>query len=207
HLTPPRQIRWRSHLAPCRRCCCWSVAVCISRRLSGQWSIASDVRSVASIRVKALGKRYEIEPVHRDYPTLRDHLTTTLSQSVRRLLSRTTENDKERGFWALRNVSFEVGRGEVLEVSGPNGAGKSTLLRIVSRIKGASEGDTGILGKTASLLEVGMGFHPELTGRENILLNGAILGISNRDMHRRFEQIVDYAGLAKFIDTSVKRYS
>src|SRR5262249_9735973 len=110
-------------------------------------------------------------------------------------------------FWALRDTSFHVDRGEVLGVIGPNGAGKSTLLRILSRITEPTEGDAWIHGKTSSLLEVGMGFHPELSGRETILLNGAILGIPRKDMLRRFDQIVAYSGLERFIDTPVKRYS
>jgi len=161
------------------------------------------VSSVASIRVQGLGKRYEIEPVHRDYPTLRDALT----HSVGRLLGRSSGTGEDTEFWALRDVSFEVGRGQVLGVIGPNGAGKSTLLRLLSRITEPTEGDAWIRGKTASLLEVGMGFHPELTGRENILLNGAILGISRREILRRFDHIVGYSGLERFIDTPVKRYS
>jgi len=165
--------------------------------------------SRATIRTRGLGKRFEVEPVHRDYPTLRDEITAAVSRPFRRLFgnSGATGDVANRVFWALRNVSFDVQRGEVLGVIGPNGAGKSTLLRVLSRITEPTEGDAWIHGKTASLLELGMGFHPELTGRENVFLNGAILGIPRREMLDRFDQIVAYSGLERFIDTPVKRYS
>jgi len=165
--------------------------------------------ATATIRVAGLGKCYEILPVHRDYPTVRELVTSAVAAPFHRLFG-THDRDarlQASQFWALRNVSFEVQRGEVLGVIGPNGAGKSTLLRLLSRITEPTEGDAWIRGKTSSLLEVGMGFHPELTGRENVLLNGAILGIPRKDMLRRFDQIVAYSGLDRFIDTPVKRYS
>jgi lipopolysaccharide transport system ATP-binding protein len=165
----------------------------------------------STIRVLGLGKQYDMAPVHRDYPTMRDAVTMALSGVVgqlRRMTNRLDQVDPASStFWALRDVSFEVHRGEVLGVIGPNGAGKSTLLRILSRITEPTEGDAWIHGKTAALLEVGMGFHPELTGRENIFLNGAILGIPRKDMASRFDEIVAYSGLERFIDTPVKRYS
>jgi lipopolysaccharide transport system ATP-binding protein len=121
--------------------------------------------------------------------------------------SQIVEGDEVEEFWALKNVSFEVKQGEVLGIIGRNGAGKSTLLKILSRITEPTRGRAVLRGKVASLLEVGTGFHPELTGRENIYLNGAILGMSRADVGRKFDEIVAFADVEKFLDTPIKRYS
>jgi lipopolysaccharide transport system ATP-binding protein len=123
------------------------------------------------------------------------------------VVTRQSQRNTEEEFWAVKNISFEVTKGEVVGIIGRNGAGKSTLLKILSRITEPTEGRIGIKGRVASLLEVGTGFHPELTGRENIFLNGAILGMTRREIKSRFDEIVDFAGIEKFVDTPVKRYS
>jgi lipopolysaccharide transport system ATP-binding protein len=122
-------------------------------------------------------------------------------------MTNTPHQAKQEEFWALRDVSLEITKGQVVGIIGRNGAGKSTLLKILSRITEPSCGRVGIKGRVASLLEIGTGFHPELTGRENIFLNGAILGMTRREIVQHFDEIVDFAGIEKFIDTPVKRYS
>src|SRR6185312_14716147 len=114
---------------------------------------------------------------------------------------------KNQEFWALRGVSFDVPRGESVGVIGRNGAGKSTLLKLLSRITAPSEGEINVRGRLGSLLEVGTGFHPELTGRENVFLNGSIMGMRRREIMDRYEKIVDFSEVGDFIDTPVKRYS
>ncbi|HUS47593.1 MAG TPA: ABC transporter ATP-binding protein [Phycisphaerae bacterium] len=159
------------------------------------------------IQVEHLSKRYHIGARER-YRTLRDAVVDAFAAPLRRLRSfgRSSHRSAET-IWALKDVSFQVHRGDVLGIIGPNGAGKSTLLKILSRITEPTEGRAVLYGRTGSLLEVGTGFHPELTGRENIFLSGAILGMTRREIRARFDEIVDFSGVEKFLDTPVKRYS
>jgi lipopolysaccharide transport system ATP-binding protein len=158
-----------------------------------------------AIEVHDLGKQYKIGgPINR-YRTLRESLVETVSAPIRRL--RYGSNVGQDSIWALRNVSFQVPEGQVLGVIGRNGAGKSTLLKILSRVTEPTEGYARINGRVGSLLEVGTGFHPELTGRENIQLNGAILGMRRQEIERKFDEIIEFSGVEKFIETPVKRYS
>ncbi|HKN83224.1 MAG TPA: polysaccharide ABC transporter ATP-binding protein [Pyrinomonadaceae bacterium] len=153
-----------------------------------------------AIRCENLSKQYRIGSLER-YQTLRD----TISNSFRRL--RTTSQNGNGYIWALNDVSFEIKRGEVVGIIGLNGAGKSTLLKILSRITAPTRGTAKIHGRVGSLLEVGTGFHLELTGRENIYLNGAILGMRKAEIDRKFDEIVAFAEVEEFLDTPVKRYS
>jgi homopolymeric O-antigen transport system ATP-binding protein len=165
--------------------------------------------SDVAIRVENLGKQYRIGASRSTYRTLRESFTETLRAPLRRLSERQSAigNSRSAEIWALKDVSFEVKRGEVVGVIGRNGAGKSTLLKILSRITEPTEGRVTIQGRVGSLLEVGTGFHPELTGRENILLSGAILGMKRVDIEQKFDEIVAFAEIEQFIDTPVKRYS
>ena len=158
-----------------------------------------------AIRIDNLGKKYKIGMQTDRYRTLRDTLVDAVKLPARLLRGGFTSHTEI--IWALNDVSFEVRKGEVLGIVGRNGAGKSTLLKILSRVTEPSEGFAEIHGRVGSLLEVGTGFHPELTGRENILLNGAILGMKRNEIERKFDEIVDFSGVEKFIDTPVKRYS
>jgi lipopolysaccharide transport system ATP-binding protein len=162
------------------------------------------------IAVENLGKRYRIrhEQQRQNYVALRDVLASKMAAPLRWFHQRAQPpTGQVEDFWALKNVSFEVGQGEVLGIIGPNGAGKSTLLKVLSRITEPTEGRVTLEGRVASLLEVGTGFHPELTGRENIFLNGAILGMARVEITRKFDEIVAFADVEKFLDTPVKRYS
>ena len=157
-----------------------------------------------AIRVEELSKEYEIMVGKSRHDTLRDQISESFSLLFHR-------NGHSRGqresFWALKDISFEVEPGEVIGVIGPNGAGKSTLLKILSRITVPTKGFAEIRGRVGSLLEVGTGFHPELSGRENIYLNGAILGMKKTEIEQKFDEIIAFAEIEKFLDTPVKRYS
>jgi lipopolysaccharide transport system ATP-binding protein len=166
------------------------------------------VDSVA-LRAEGLGKQYKIGARRERYKTARESLTKAVTSPVSRFSRResATTQPTDSWFWALRDVSFEIHAGEAVGVIGRNGAGKSTLLKLLSRITQPTAGYAEIRGRVGSLLEVGSGFHLELTGRENVYLNGAILGMRKREIDRKFDQIVAFSELQRFIDTPVKRYS
>ena len=157
------------------------------------------------IRVENLGKRYVLGQSQESsrYKTLRETITDAVFKPFRPADLRSETDD----FWALRDVSFDIKKGEVVGIIGRNGAGKSTLLKILSRITEPTHGRITLQGRVASLLEVGTGFHPELTGRENIFLNGAILGMHRSEIRAKFDEIVAFAEIERFLDTPVKRYS
>ena len=155
-----------------------------------------------TIQVDGLSKQYRIGQLQSGYGTLRD----SLSHAARRLTGKEHKPPEEE-IWAVKDVTFSVEQGEVLGIIGRNGAGKSTLLKLLTRITTPTAGQAVIRGRVGSLLEVGTGFHPELTGRENVYLNGAILGMGRREITRKLPEIVDFAGVATFMDTPVKRYS
>jgi lipopolysaccharide transport system ATP-binding protein len=168
------------------------------------------VSSGPIISAEGLGKRYVIRHEQREpYLALRDVLTEGVRRLGRRLVhpARAYAGATREEFWALRDVSFDVKEGDRLGIIGRNGAGKSTLLKLLSRITEPSAGRITLRGRVASLLEVGTGFHPELTGRENVTLNGVILGMTRQEVRRRFDEIVEFAGIETFLDTPVKRYS
>ncbi len=157
------------------------------------------------IKVESLSKQYRIGVRQESFVTLRD----TIAAAVRAPLNllRPNGHSVNNTIWALKDVSFEVAPGEALGIIGRNGAGKSTLLKILSRITDPTAGQVELYGRVGSLLEVGTGFHPELTGRENIFLNGAVMGMRREETSQRFDEIVAFSEIERFIDTPVKRYS
>jgi len=164
--------------------------------------------SDAIITVENLSKCYRLQHQQRErYTALRDVITNKVKGLFGTQESELRTQNSEEDFWALKDVSFEIKQGEVVGIIGRNGAGKSTLLKILSRITEPTKGRVTLRGRVASLLEVGTGFHPELTGRENIFLNGAILGMNQQEIRLKFDEIVDFAEVEKFLDTPVKRYS
>lgn len=165
-----------------------------------------------AVRVENLSKLYRIGAKQESYRTFRDSITDALTAPFKRVAGLLRGNaaaaaNLNETIWALKDVSFEVKKGEVVGIIGRNGAGKSTLLKILSRITEPTSGEAKVYGRVGALLEVGTGFHPELTGRENIYLNGAILGMSREEIKRKFDEIVAFAEVEKFIDTPVKHYS
>jgi len=162
------------------------------------------------ITVKNLGKKYNIAHQRGGYVALRDVLTNILKNPFRFAKQKAKKSlglGTKEEFWALNDINFEVNKGEIIGIIGRNGAGKSTLLKILSKITPPTTGEIKINGRVGSLLEVGTGFHPELTGRENIFLNGAILGMTRHEIAKKFDQIVEFSGIEKFLDTPVKYYS
>lgn len=160
-----------------------------------------------AIRVQGLWKEYVVNHARERHGTFYDLLFNSLKAPFQRLRRLGGEVQESERFWALKDVSFDIAPGEAVGVIGRNGAGKSTLLKILSRITAPTKGHIEVRGRLASLLEVGTGFHPELSGRENIFLNGAILGMTRAEVARKFDEIVAFAEVEKFIDTPVKRYS
>jgi lipopolysaccharide transport system ATP-binding protein len=160
-----------------------------------------------AISISGLGKRYLIGAKQERAQSLRDAITRAAAAPIRRLRHAGSSTGHVNTLWALRDVSFDVDAGQVIGVIGRNGAGKSTLLKILARITEPTTGRAVIHGRIGSLLEVGTGFHPELSGRENIYLNGAILGMTRAEIGRKFDDMVEFAEIAEFLDTPVKRYS
>ena len=157
------------------------------------------------IEVRNLGKRYRLGQLATVQPTLRETVSRTFNAPIDRLRGR--KPAKPRLLWALQDISFEIQPGEVVGIIGRNGAGKSTLLKVLSRIIKPTTGEVDIYGSVGSLLEIGTGFHPDLTGRENIFLNGAIIGMRRDEIKKKFDEIVAFAELEEFLDTPIKYYS
>lgn len=159
------------------------------------------------LRITDLGKMYRIGATRGYHPTLRDAIVHGVRRPLERLIHPGVSASRSQVLWALRHLDLEVKQGDTLGIIGRNGAGKSTLLKVLSHITEPTEGRVELRGRVGSLLEVGTGFHPELTGRENIMLNGAILGMSRVEIKRKFDEIVEFSEISRFLDTQVKRYS
>ncbi|MCX6738901.1 MAG: ATP-binding cassette domain-containing protein [Candidatus Parcubacteria bacterium] len=162
------------------------------------------------IEIKGIGKRYNINHHRGGYVALRDVIMYALKSPFTFLKTKVKKIagiDTKEEFWALKDINIDIKKGEIIGIIGPNGSGKSTLLKILSQITPPTRGEIKIQGKVGSLLEVGTGFHPELTGRENIFLNGAILGMGRQEVAKKFDRIVEFAGITQFLDTPVKYYS
>ncbi|MEK7180188.1 MAG: ABC transporter ATP-binding protein [Patescibacteria group bacterium] len=162
------------------------------------------------IEIKNVGKKYNITRGRGGYIALRDVLTNVFKNPFRFAKNKVKQVvglEKKEEFWALKNINLQIKQGEIIGIIGRNGAGKSTLLKILTGITPPTEGEIVMHGKVASLLEIGTGFHPELTGRENIFLNGAILGMTKKEIVKKFDEIVAFSGIEKFLDTPVKYYS
>ena len=163
--------------------------------------------TLPAIRVEGISKLYRLDRASAGTRSFRDLLTDLATAPARRIRRLQGKDNSMEEFWALQDISFEVQQGDVVGIVGRNGAGKSTLLKILSRIVEPTQGRVTMRGRVASLLEVGTGFHPELTGRENIFLNGSILGMKKREIAAKFDEIVEFAEVERFLDTPVKRYS
>src|SRR4051794_23044296 len=162
------------------------------------------------VEARNLSKRYTIGSAREPYGNLRESLSRALKaplKAIRRNSQNGNDDSAKTTLWALRNVDLDVEQGDTVAIIGSNGAGKSTLLKILSRITDPTEGSVRIRGRLASLLEVGTGFHSELTGRDNVYLNGSILGMRKSEIEARFDEIVSFSGIGRFLDTPVKRYS
>src|SRR4051794_24712510 len=197
---PPRRRRPASRSRRRRRSpASWSVSSTSAAR-STTSRTSSDMPE-AAVTAHDVSKRYQLGQLQTGYNLLSEAFSERLRRGVRRERPPARED-----FWALRDVGFEVGRGETFGIIGHNGAGKSTLLKILSRVTPPTTGQIQLRGRVGALLEVGTGFHGELTGRENVYLNGAILGMRRAEIDRKFDEIVEFAEVTQFIDTPVKRY-